>query len=446
MKLWQKEATATHEAVEQFTVGRDREMDLRLAPFDILGSLAHTKMLSEVGLLDSKEHDILAAELRRLYTLAVSDKFEITEGVEDVHSQVEFLLTAALGDMGKRIHSARSRNDQVLVDLKLFFRAEIRTITEGVSGLFDTLMVLSEKHKNVLMPGYTHLQVAMPSSFGLWFGAYAETLLDDLQLWQAVFKIANQNPLGSAAGYGSSLPINRQRTTELLGFDDLNYNVVAAQIGRGKTEQFVAFGLAAFGATLSKLSMDICLFINQNFDFVGLPPTLTTGSSIMPHKKNPDVFELIRARANRLQSLPSEVALLTSNLPSGYHRDFQMLKEVIFPALDEVKTLVAMTEFMVKNLIIKKGILNDKKYQYLFSVEEVNRLVTNGVAFRDAYKIVGESIENGTFAPDKKVKHTHEGSIGNLCSPKIKAKKARILRGYNFEKMDAAIAQLAGIN
>jgi argininosuccinate lyase len=446
MKLWQKEATATHEAVEQFTVGRDREMDLRLAPFDILGSLAHTKMLSEVGLLDVKEHDILAAELRRLYNLAVSDKFEIREGVEDVHSQVEFLLTEKLGDMGKRIHSARSRNDQVLVDLKLFFRAEIRTITEGVSGLFDTLMTLSEKHKNVLMPGYTHLQVAMPSSFGLWFGAYAETLTDDLQLWQAIFKIANQNPLGSAAGYGSSLPINRQRTTELLGFDDLNYNVVAAQIGRGKTEQFVAFGLAAFGATLSKLSMDICLFINQNFDFVGLPPTLTTGSSIMPHKKNPDVFELIRARANRLQSLPSEVALLTSNLPSGYHRDFQMLKEVIFPALDEVKTLVAMTEFMVNNLIIKKGILNDKKYQYLFSVEEVNRLVTSGVPFRDAYKIVGDSIENGTFSPDKKVKHTHEGSIGNLSNPKIKAKKARILRGYNFEKMDAAIAKLSGAN
>ncbi|MDZ7879010.1 MAG: argininosuccinate lyase [Saprospiraceae bacterium] len=442
MKLWQKEATATHEAVEQFTVGRDREMDLRLAPFDILGSLAHIKMLSEVGLLDSAEQDILATELRRLYSLAVNDKFEITEGVEDVHSQVEFLLTETLGDMGKRIHSARSRNDQVLVDLKLFFRAEIRSITEGVSELFDTLMALSEKHKNVLMPGYTHLQVAMPSSFGLWFGAYAETLTDDLQLWQAVFKIANQNPLGSAAGYGSSLPISRQRTTELLGFDDLNYNVVAAQIGRGKTEQFVAFGLAAFGATLSKLSMDICLFINQNFDFVGLPPTLTTGSSIMPHKKNPDVFELIRARANRLQSLPSEVALLTSNLPSGYHRDFQMLKEVIFPALDEVKNLIAMTEFMVKNLIIKKGILNDKKYQYLFSVEEVNRLVTNGVPFRDAYKIVGDSIENGTFAPDKKVKHTHEGSIGNLSNAKIKAKKARILRGYNFEKMDVAITNL----
>ena len=429
MKLWQKETTATHQVVEQFTVGRDREMDVRLAPFDILGSLAHIKMLSEVGLLEAHEEAILGTELRQLYGLAVSKKFKITEGVEDVHSQVEFLLTEELGDVGKRIHSARSRNDQVLVDLKLCFRSEIREITEGVHGLFDTLIGLSEQHKDVLIPGYTHLQVAMPSSFGLWFGAYAETLTDDLQLWQAVFKIANQNPLGSAAGYGSSLPINRQRTTELLGFDDLNYNVVAAQMGRGKTEQFVAFGLAAFGATLSKLSMDICLFINQNFDFIGLPPTLTTGSSIMPHKKNPDVFELIRARANRLQSLPSEVALLTSNLPSGYHRDFQMLKEVIFPALDEIKNLVAMTEFMIKNLIIKKDILAEEKYRYLFSVEEVNRLVTNGVPFRDAYKIVGESIENNTFSPDKKVVHTHEGSIGNLCNAEIKAKMARILRG-----------------
>ena len=442
MKLWQKETTATHEAVEQFTVGRDREMDLRLAPFDILGSLAHIKMLSEVGLLDTAEHDILAAELRRLYGVAMREKFEIRGGVEDVHSQVEFMLTEKLGDMGKRIHSARSRNDQVLVDLKLCFRSEIREITERVLALFDTLMDLSEQNKDVLMPGYTHLQVAMPSSFGLWFGAYAETLTDDLQLWQAIFKISNQNPLGSAAGYGSSLPINRRRTTELLGFDDLNYNVVAAQIGRGKMEQFVAFGLAAFGATLSKLSMDICLFINQNFDFIALPPTLTTGSSIMPHKKNPDVFELIRARANRLQSLPSEVALLTSNLPSGYHRDFQMLKEVIFPALDEVKNLMAMTEFMIKNLIIKKDILLDEKYRYLFSVEEVNRLVTNGVPFRDAYKIVGDSIENGTFSPDKNVVHTHEGSIGNLCNAEIQAKKARILRGYDFEKMDKAIENL----
>ena len=442
MKLWQKETTATHEAVEQFTVGRDREMDLRLAPFDILGSLAHIKMLSEVGLLDAAEHDVLAAELRRLYGVAMSEKFEIRGGVEDVHSQVEFMLTEKLGNMGKRIHSARSRNDQVLVDLKLCFRSEIREITEGVLALFDTLMDLSEQNKDILMPGYTHLQVAMPSSFGLWFGAYAETLTDDLQLWQAIFKISNQNPLGSAAGYGSSLPINRRRTTELLGFDDLNYNVVAAQIGRGKTEQFVAFGLAAFGATLSKLSMDICLFINQNFDFIALPPTLTTGSSIMPHKKNPDVFELIRARANRLQSLPSEVALLTSNLPSGYHRDFQMLKEVIFPALDEVKNLMAMTEFMIKNLIIKKDILSDEKYRYLFSVEEVNRLVTNGVPFRDAYKIVGDSIENGSFSPDKNVVHTHEGSIGNLCNADIQAKKARILRGYDFEKMDKAIENL----
>ena len=356
MKLWQKDFS-TNQAVEAFTVGRDREMDLRLAPFDILGSLAHIKMLSEVGLLEEAEYQSLSLYLKQLYHEAVAEKFEITEGVEDVHSQVEFLLTQQLGDMGKRIHSARSRNDQVLVDLKLFFRAEIRSVTEGVTSLFDTLIAQSEKYKNVLLPGYTHLQVAMPSSFGLWFGAYAETLTDDVQLWQAVFKIVNQNPLGSAAGYGSSLPIKRKRTTELLGFDDLNYNVVAAQMGRGKSEQFVAFGLAALGHTLSKLAMDITLYINQNFDFITLPPELTTGSSIMPHKKNPDVFELIRAKANRLQSLPSEVALLTSNLPSGYHRDFQLLKEVIFPALDEVKNVLAMTEFMMKNIIVKDNIL-----------------------------------------------------------------------------------------
>ena len=443
MKLWQKDFS-THEAVETFTVGRDREMDLRLAPFDILGSLAHTRMLLEVGLLEEVEYQALRVALKQLYHEAVADKFVITEGVEDVHSQVEFLLTQELGDMGKRIHSARSRNDQVLVDLKLFFRAEIRSVTEGVTSLFDTLITQSEKYKNVLLPGYTHLQVAMPSSFGLWFGAYAETLTDDVQLWQAVFKIVNQNPLGSAAGYGSSLPINRQRTTELLGFDDLNYNVVAAQMGRGKSEQFVAFGLAALGHTLSKLAMDITLYINQNFDFITLPPELTTGSSIMPHKKNPDVFELIRAKANRLQSLPSEVALLTSNLPSGYHRDFQLLKEIIFPALDEVKNVLAMTEFMMKNIIVKDNILDDDKYKYLFTVEEVNRLVLRGVPFRDAYKQIGESVENQTFTTDKIVKHTHEGTIGNLCNTEIQAKMARVLRGFEFEKVEAKIASLVG--
>ena len=443
MKLWQKDFS-THEAVETFTVGRDREMDLRLAPFDILGSLAHTRMLLEVGLLEEVEYQALRVALKQLYHEAVADKFVITEGVEDVHSQVEFLLTQELGDMGKRIHSARSRNDQVLVDLKLFFRAEIRSVTEGVTSLFDTLITQSEKYKNVLLPGYTHLQVAMPSSFGLWFGAYAETLTDDVQLWQAVFKIVNQNPLGSAAGYGSSLPINRQRTTELLGFDDLNYNVVAAQMGRGKSEQFVAFGLAALGHTLSKLAMDITLYINQNFDFITLPPELTTGSSIMPHKKNPDVFELIRAKANRLQSLPSEVALLTSNLPSGYHRDFQLLKEIIFPALDEVKNVLAMTEFMMKNIIVKDNILDNDKYKYLFTVEEVNRLVLRGVPFRDAYKQIGESVENQTFTTDKIVKHTHEGTIGNLCNTEIQAKMARVLRGFEFEKVEAKIASLVG--
>ena len=443
MKHWQKDFS-THEAVETFTVGRDREMDLRLAPFDILGSLAHTRMLLEVGLLEEVEYQALSVALKQLYHESVAEKFVITEGVEDVHSQVEFLLTQQLGDMGKRIHSARSRNDQVLVDLKLFFRAEIRSVTEGVTSLFDTLITQSEKYKNVLLPGYTHLQVAMPSSFGLWFGAYAETLTDDVQLWQAVFKIVNQNPLGSAAGYGSSLPINRQRTTELLGFDDLNYNVVAAQMGRGKSEQFVAFGLAALGHTLSKLAMDITLYINQNFDFITLPPELTTGSSIMPHKKNPDVFELIRAKANRLQSLPSEVALLTSNLPSGYHRDFQLLKEIIFPALDEVKNVLAMTEFMMKNIIVKDNILDDDKYKYLFTVEEVNRLVLRGVPFRDAYKQIGESVENQTFTTDKIVKHTHEGTIGNLCNTEIQAKMARVLRGFEFEKVEAKIASLVG--
>ena len=441
MKLWQKDFS-TNQAVDTFTVGRDREMDLRLAPFDILGSLAHTQMLLEVGLLEEAEHQALSVALKQLYADAIAEKFEITEGVEDVHSQVEFLLTQQLGDMGKRIHSARSRNDQVLVDLKLFFRAEIQSVTEGVTSLFDTLIAQSEKYKNVLLPGYTHLQVAMPSSFGLWFGAYAETLTDDVQLWQAVFKIVNQNPLGSAAGYGSSLPINRRRTTELLGFDDLNYNVVAAQMGRGKSEQFVAFGLAALGHTLSKLAMDITLYINQNFDFITLPPELTTGSSIMPHKKNPDVFELIRAKANRLQSLPSEVALLTSNLPSGYHRDFQLLKEVIFPALDEVKNVLAMAEFMLKHIIVKDNILDDERYKYLFTVEEVNRLVLRGVPFRDAYKQIGQAVENQTFTTDKVVEHTHEGTIGNLCNEDIQAKMTRILRGFGFEKVEAAIGEL----
>ena len=441
MKLWQKDSS-TDKAVEQFTVGQDRDLDLRLACFDILGSLAHIRMLTEVGLLETIDYQALSTVLKQLYRDAAAGNFRIEEDVEDVHSQVEFILTQKLGDVGKRIHSARSRNDQVLVDLKLYFRAEIEQITEGVVRLFDTLQLQSEKYKAVLLPGYTHLQVAMPSSFGLWFGAYAETLTDDLQLLQAVYKIVNQNPLGSAAGYGSSLPINRTLTTELLGFDNLNFNVVHAQMGRGKTEHFVAFSLAAIGHTLSKMAMDICLYINQNFDFISLPTELTTGSSIMPHKKNPDVFELIRAKGNRLQSLPTEVALLTSNLPSGYHRDFQLLKEIVFPAIEEVKSCLAMSEFMIKNLIVKDNILDDNRYQFLFTVEEVNRLVLAGVPFRDAYKIVGQSVENQTFTSDKKVAHTHEGSIGNLGNAEIEAKMTEILRGFNFEKVAQKTAAL----
>ena len=441
MKLWQKN-TSTDKAIEIFTVGRDREMDLRLAPFDILGSLAHITMLTEIGLLEKTDFDALSVSLKKLYHEAVAGNFTIEEGVEDVHSQVEFLLTRELGDKGKRIHSARSRNDQVLVDLKLYFRAELQSLTEGVMALFDTLQTQSEKYKDVLLPGYTHLQVAMPSSFGLWFGAYAETLIDDMQLIQSVYKIVNHNPLGSAAGYGSSLPINRTRTTELLGFEDLNYNVVHAQMGRGKTEHFVTFVLAALGNTLSKMSMDMCLYINQNFDFISLPTELTTGSSIMPHKKNPDVFELLRAKANRLQSLPSEIALLTNSLPSGYHRDFQLMKEIVFPAIDEVKACLEMMTFMMGQIIVKKGILEDEKYKYLFSVEEVNNLVLKGVPFRDAYKQVGEMIENQNFTTDKKVHHTHEGSIGNLCTEAIKAKMTHILRGFEFEKMTNQIEKL----
>lgn len=442
MKLWQKSGTAVNAAVETFTVGNDRAHDLEMAAFDVLGSLAHIEMLESVGLLAADEHRILRGELQNIYAEIANGNFEIQDGIEDVHSQVEYLLTARLGEMGKKIHAARSRNDQVLVDLKLFFRHKIQEITENVAALFAVLIEKSDTHKDILLPGYTHLQVAMPSSFGLWFGAYAETLCDDMHLWQGIYNIVNQNPLGSAAGYGSSLPINRTKTTALLGFGTLNFNVVHAQMGRGKTEQAVSFGLAALGHTLSRFAMDICLYLNQNFDFIALPSELTTGSSIMPHKKNPDVFELIRAKANRLQSLPTEVALLTSNLPSGYHRDFQLLKDIIFPALAELQNCLEMTTFMVKNLKVKDGILNDPKYKYIFTVEEVNRLVTEGVAFRDAYKRVGESVENQTFMFDKSIEHTHEGSVGNLCNAEITAKFEDILRGFDFETVDKAIAGL----
>jgi argininosuccinate lyase len=444
MKLWQKTTSKSNTAqnVEDFTVGNDREMDLFLAKYDIQGSLAHIVMLSEVGLLSKTDLGPLQNALQKMHQQAVKGMLTIEDGVEDIHSQVEFLLTQQFGDLGKRIHAGRSRNDQVLVDLKLFFRAEIREITNKVADLTKILLQQSDKYQTVLMPGYTHLQAAMVSSFGLWFGAYAETLTDDLLQLQAVYKIVNQNPLGSGAGYGGSLPLNRQRTTELLGFDDLNYNVVHAQMGRGKSEHFVSFAIAAVAHTLAKLAMDICLYMNQNFDFMTLPDELTTGSSIMPHKKNPDVFELIRAKCNRLQSLPSEVALLTSNLPSGYHRDFQLLKEIIFPAIATLKSCLEMTHFMVQQLRIKNHILKNAKYKYLYTVEAVNELVMNGTPFRDAYRIIGQQVENQTFSYDKPVQHTHEGSLGNLCNDAIYAKMKRVLKTFDFEKTDLAIQQL----
>lgn len=432
MKLWQKSISAWSE-VETFTVGRDREMDLYLAPYDILGSLAHIEMLCSIGLLEAAEYKELAAALKELYHEAVAGNFAIEDGVEDVHSQVEMLLTRRLGDMGKKIHSGRSRNDQVLVDLRLFLRAEIEALSTQIGELFEILQSLSEKHKDVLLPGYTHLQVAMVSSFGLWLGAYAESLVDDLRQFQSAYQIINQNPLGSAAGYGSSFPLNRRMTTELLGFADLNYNVVHAQMGRGKTELFLAFALSGLGHTLNKLSMDMVLYLNQNFAFLSYPDELTTGSSIMPHKKNPDVFELLRAKCTQLAALPQQVSLLTSNLPSGYHRDFQLLKEVIFPAIESAKSCLAMMCFALPQMQPKTNILDDDKYKYLYSVEVVNKLALEGVPFRDAYRQVGIDIENGTFNPDRTLNHTHEGSIGNLCTVEIKAKWERVWSGFGFE-------------
>lgn len=441
MKLWQKEY-GIDKMIETFTIGQDRELDLKLAQFDILGSLAHGQMLSHIGLIPAEEYEQLSAALKALYNEVEQGNFTINEGVEDVHSQVEFILTQQLGDIGKKIHSGRSRNDQVLVDLRLFFRHEIQEITSLVEGLFQQLIELSEQHKEALMPGYTHMQVAMVSSFGLWFGAYAESLTDDLQLLQSVYKITNQNPLGSAAGYGSSFPLNRTMTTELLGFDNLNYNVVHAQLGRGKTELFLSFALAALGSTLGKMAMDICLFINQNFDFISFPNELTTGSSIMPHKKNPDVFELIRSRCNQLQSLPQQISLMTTNLPAGYHRDFQLLKEVIFPALEHLKDCLGIATYALGQIEIKPNLLDDEKYKYLFSVEEVNREVLGGLPFRDAYQKIGAAIESGNFEPDKSVKHSHEGSLGKLCLPEIQEKMKAVLAGFNFEKAAKAIKNL----
>jgi argininosuccinate lyase len=442
MKLWQKDYHVLEE-IEGFTVGRDREMDQYLAPFDILGSLAHIRMLCESGLLDEPDFILLNNALKELYREATAGRILIEEGVEDIHSQVELMLTRSLGEAGKKIHSGRSRNDQVLVDLRLFFRSEIQALAALMQALFDQLQELSEAHKDSLMPGYTHFQVAMPSSFGLWFGAYAESLADDLLVLHSAFQIANQNPLGSAAGYGSSFPLKRQRTTALLGFSDLSYNVVNAQMGRGKTELFLAFALAALGQTLGKMAMDVVLFLNQNFGFISFPDTLTTGSSIMPHKKNPDVFELIRARCNMLQALPGQVAQLTANLPSGYHRDFQLMKEIMFPALESAKACLRIATFSIGHIEVTKGLLDDPRYLYLFSVEAVNRRVLEGVPFRDAYREIGAAIAAGEFNPDRQISHTHEGSIGNLCNAEIKVKWDRIFGAFGFDKIQHCLKALA---
>ncbi len=441
MKLWQKE-TSTNNLVEQFTVGQDREMDLFLASFDVLGSLAHTKMLNSIGLLPDEDLAAVQQELKNIYKEIATGKFTIDKGVEDVHSQVELLLTQRIGEAGKKIHSGRSRNDQVLVDLKLFFRNQIQEMVSSVKDLFELLIELAETHKEKLMPGYTHLQIAMPSSFGLWFGAYAESLIDDLELLLASYKICNKNPLGSAAGYGSSFPLNRTMTTDLLGFDYLNYNVVYAQMGRGKTERILSQAMSSIAATLNKMAMDACLFMNQNFGFITFPDELTTGSSIMPHKKNPDVWELIRGRTNQIQALPNQIMMLTTNLPSGYHRDMQLQKETLFPAFQSLMACLDMSKLMLQNIRIKDNILDDPKYQYLFSVEEVNKLVLAGTPFREAYKKVGLDIEAGNFGGKYEVNHTHEGSIGNLNLPEVKAMMNDLIGEFKFEKMEKAIEEL----
>ena len=438
MKLWQKNTTVST-AVEKFTVGKDKEFDLMLAPFDVLGNIAHAKMLASVGLLTQEEMASLVKELQAIYAVAEKGELTIADSVEDIHSQVEFLLTKALGDTGKKIHSARSRNDQVLVDIKLFLRNEIEELVTAVQPFFELLLKQSEKYKSDLLPGYTHLQLAMPSSFGLWFGAYAESLVDDLITLQSAYQVVNKNPLGSAAGYGSSFPINRTMTTELLGFADLNYNVVYAQMGRGKAERITAQAMANLAETLARLSMDMCLYLNQNFDFVSFPVELTTGSSIMPHKKNPDVFELIRSHCNRIKALPNEISMMTTNLPSGYHRDLQLLKEHLFPAFQTLKDCLSMAHLMLENISVKQNIMTDEKYKYAFSVEAVNKLVLEGLPFRDAYKKVGLDIESGNFEISSEVQHVHEGTIGNLCNDQIQQMMQNILAKFEFEKVHKAI-------
>jgi len=441
IKLWDK-GIEVNKLVEQFTIGKDTEMDYHLAKFDVLGSLAHIKMLESINLLSEEELDILTRELRNIYKEIAKGNFEIEDGVEDVHSQIELMLTRGLGDVGKKIHSGRSRNDQVLLDLKLYTRSSLKVVAGKVGVLFKILQSQSEKYKDTLMPGYTHLQVAMPSSFGLWFGAYAESLVDDMLMLQAAFKIADQNPLGSAAGYGSSFPLNRQMTTDLLGFEEMSYNVVYAQMGRGKTEKTVAFALSSVAATLSKLAMDVCLYMSQNFNFVSLPKELTTGSSIMPHKKNPDVFELLRSHCNKIQSLPNQITLMINNLPSGYFRDLQLVKEVFIPAFEEINNCLDIASFALENISVNKNIMDDERYNYIYSVEEVNKLVLKGMPFRDAYKKVGQEIEKGEFVFGREVNHTHEGSIGNLCTTRIEGKMDKILSGFGFERMEEAFRKL----
>lgn len=432
MKLWQKDNSSVNELIEKFTVGRDKEFDLLLAQYDVQGSIAHVKMLKEVGLMNEKDATDAVNGLEAILKDILDSKFIIEEGIEDVHSQVEYLLTQRIGEAGKQIHSGRSRNDQVAVDLKLYLRAEVLAVKEEVKTLFDLLISQSEKFKDKLLPGYTHLQIAMPSSFGLWFGAYAESLTDDLELLAAAYHVANKNPLGSGAGYGSSFPLNRTLTTQLLQFGSLNYNSVYAQMSRGKTEKVVAIGISSVAATLSKLAMDACLYINQNFGFISFPNELTTGSSIMPHKKNPDVFELIRGKCNRIQSTPNELTLLINNLPSGYHRDLQLTKEILFPAIEELKACIQMTKLMLSNISVKNNILDDEKYKYLFSVEAVNELVNKGVSFRDAYRQVGNDIDQGKFNFDYKqqLHHTHEGSIGKLSNDGIVAQMEKVLAKF----------------
>lgn len=442
-KLWEKN-TEVNPEIERFTVGRDRELDLLLARYDVLGSLAHSTMLQSIGMLTTDEMKSLHNELRNIYGTIEKGDFIIEEGVEDVHSQVELMLTRTLGDTGKKIHSGRSRNDQVLVDLKLFTRHELQCVCEAVKELFDALIAQSERHKDVLMPGYTHLQVAMPSSFGLWFGAYAESLADDMLFLQAAYRMCNRNPLGSAAGYGSSFPLNRQMTTELLGFDSMNYNVVYAQMGRGKCEKNIAFALASVAGTLAKLAFDACMFNSQNFGFVKLPAECTTGSSIMPHKKNPDVFELLRAKCNRLQALPNDILLIMNNLPVGYFRDLQIIKELFLPAFESLKECIAMATYIVQRIEVNKDILANSRYDAMFSVEEVNRLATEGMPFRDAYRKVGLDIEAGSFTPCKEIRHTHEGSIGNLCNREICALMESICSSMDFGKANRAEKALIG--